>query len=55
MPEAALRTVDYSMVNPFAIRQENFPDEITFYGPGLKPHKTSEFSGSLKELSLIHI
>ena len=55
MPEAALRTVDYSMVNPFAIRQENFPDEITFYGPGLKPHKTSEFSGSLKEFVSISV
>ena len=49
MHEAAIKSIDYSMVNPFAIRQENFPDEITFYGPGLKPHKTSEFSGSLKE------
>jgi len=55
MPEVALKSIDYSMVNPFAIRQENFPNEITFYGPGLKPHKTSEFSGSLKEFVSISV
>ena len=55
MPEVALKSIDYSMLNPFAIRQENFPNEITFYGPGLKPHKTSEFSGSLKEFVSISV
>jgi len=55
MPEVALKSIDYSLVNPFAIRQDNFPDEITFYGPGLKPHKTSEFSGSLKEFVSISV
>jgi hypothetical protein len=55
MPEAAIKSIDYSMVNPFAVRQENFPDEITFYGPGLKPHNTSEFSGSLKEFVSISV
>jgi len=55
MPEVALKSIDYSMLNPFAIRQENFPNEITFYGPGLKPHKTSEFEGSLKEFVSISV
>ncbi len=40
---------------PFEIRKENFPNEITFYGPGLKPHSTSEFSGSLKEFVSISV
>lgn len=42
--------------NPsFSIRKENFPNEITFYGPGLKPHTTSEFSGSMKEFVSISV
>ncbi len=41
--------------NPFLIRKENFPNEITFYGPGLKPHSTSEFSGSMKEFVSISV
>ena len=46
-----------NLVNPecFDIRQEHFPNEITFYGPGLKPHKTSEFSGSLREFVSISV
>mgnify|MGYP002725634222 CR=1 FL=1 len=39
----------------FEIRQENFANEISFYGPGLKPHKTSEFSGSLKEFVSVSV
>ena len=55
MPEVAFETVDYAVENPFEIREENFPNEITFYGPGLKPHITSEFSGSLKEFISISV
>ena len=55
MPEVAFETVDYAVENPFEIREENFPNEITFYGPGLKPHFTSEFSGSLKEFISISV
>ena len=55
MPEVAFETVDYAVENPFEIRKENFPNEITFYGPGLKPHITSEFSGSLKEFVSISV
>jgi hypothetical protein len=55
MPEVAFETVDYAVENPFEIRKENFPNEITFYGPGLKPHITSEFSGSLKEFISISV
>ena len=55
MPEYAVQTKDYPVMNPFDIRKENFPNEITFYGPGLKPHKTSEFTGSLKEFVSISV
>jgi hypothetical protein len=55
MPEVAFETVDYAVENPFEIRKENFSNEITFYGPGLKPHITSEFSGSLKEFISISV
>ena len=55
MPEVAFETVDYAVENPFEIRNENFPKEIAFYGPGLKPHITSEFSGSLKEFVSISV
>ncbi|MDP6275668.1 MAG: radical SAM protein [Candidatus Marinimicrobia bacterium] len=55
MPEVAFETVDYAVENPFEIRNENFPNEIAFYGPGLKPHITSEFSGSLKEFVSISV
>ena len=55
MPEVVLQTLDIPVQNPFEIRKENFPNEITFYGPGLKPHKTSEFSGSLKEFVSISV
>ncbi len=46
-----------NLLNPdcFTTRKINFPDEITFYGPGLKPHKTSEFSGSLKEFVSVSV
>ena len=55
MPEGAVQTMDHPVINPFAIRKENFPDEITFYGPGLKHHNTSEFTGSLKEFVSISV
>lgn len=64
MPELILDSVitnnlprSYSPVDPmgFLIRQQNFPNDITFYGPGLKPHKTSEFSGSMKEFVSISV
>lgn len=38
-----------------AIRKNNFAPEISFYGPGLKPHKTSEFTGSMKEFVSISV
>ena len=55
MPENAVESMNVSLKNPFDIRKENFPDKINFYGPGLKPHKTSEFSGSLKEFVSISV
>jgi uncharacterized radical SAM superfamily protein len=55
MPEVDFQTVDYAVENPLEIRNEYFPKEITFYGPGLKPHITSEFSGSLNEFVSISV
>jgi hypothetical protein len=55
MSEVVLQTFDTPVLKSFEIRKENFPDEITFYGPGLKPHKTSEFAGSLKEFVSISV
>ena len=56
------QSINPSFINPFnlietgfEIRKQNFPDEITFYGPGLKSHKTSEFSGSLNEFVSISV
>lgn len=39
----------------WAVRQANFPPEISFYGPGLKHYQTSEFSNSLKEFVSISV
>jgi len=55
MPENAVESMNVELEKPFYIRKENFPDEITFYGPGLKPHSTSEFSGSMKEFVSISV
>ena len=55
MPENAVEPMNVALEKPFYIRKENFPDEITFYGPGLKPHSTSEFSGSMKEFVSISV
>ena len=55
MLETAVKPISVQLKNPFDIRKENFSDEITFYGPGLKPHSTSEFSGSMKEFVSISV
>jgi len=55
MPENAVEPMNVALEKSFYIRKENFPDEITFYGPGLKPHSTSEFSGSMKEFVSISV
>ena len=55
MPENAVESMNVSLNPPFDIRKENFSDKITFYGPGLKPHTTSEFSGSMKEFVSISV
>ena len=55
MPENTGEPMNVALETPFYIRKENFPDEITFYGPGLKPHSTSEFSGSMKEFVSISV
>ncbi len=39
----------------FRLRQDHFPDEITFYGPGLKVYRTSEFSGSMTKFVSISV
>ena len=55
MSEVVLQSIDKPTQTPFSIRKENFPNEITFYGPGLKLHTTSEFSGSMKEFVSISV
>ncbi len=55
MLETAVKPMSVRLGDPFDIRKENFSDEITFYGPGLKPHSTSEFSGSMKEFVSISV
>jgi len=50
MPEAVLQTFDTPVLKSFEIRKENFPDKITFYGPGLNLTKHQNFQVRSKNL-----
>lgn len=40
------RTLTYTAEAAFALRKENFPDQIQFYAPGLKRYSTASFEQS---------